>query len=103
MKAKNRSFEVARTRLKTRFFAKTGFFEYRVFECACLSMLAVVAGLLLAGPVSATEPVTGEKQQAAESTPAAKNAAPKIQLAILLDTSGSMNGLINQARTQLWR
>lgn len=28
---------------------------------------------------------------------------PKIQLAILLDTSGSMDGLINQTREQLWR
>jgi von Willebrand factor type A domain len=28
---------------------------------------------------------------------------PKIQLAILLDTSSSMNGLINQARNQLWQ
>jgi hypothetical protein len=28
---------------------------------------------------------------------------PKIQLAILLDTSSSMNGLIDQARNQLWR
>jgi len=27
---------------------------------------------------------------------------PEIQLAILLDTSNSMDGLINQARTQLW-
>lgn len=30
-------------------------------------------------------------------------APPLIQLAILLDTSGSMEGLINQARTQVWR
>jgi hypothetical protein len=30
-------------------------------------------------------------------------AAPKIQVAILLDTSNSMDGLINQARTQLWK
>ena len=29
--------------------------------------------------------------------------APKIQIAILLDTSGSMDGLIDQARTQLWK
>ncbi len=29
-------------------------------------------------------------------------AKPKVQLAILLDTSGSMDGLIDQARTQLW-
>jgi hypothetical protein len=28
---------------------------------------------------------------------------PKIQIAILLDTSGSMDGLINQTREQLWR
>lgn len=28
---------------------------------------------------------------------------PKIQLAILLDTSGSMSGLINQTREQLWQ
>jgi len=28
---------------------------------------------------------------------------PRIQLAILLDTSSSMDGLIDQARTQLWR
>jgi len=27
---------------------------------------------------------------------------PRIQMAILLDTSGSMSGLINQARTELW-
>ena len=28
---------------------------------------------------------------------------PVIQMAILLDTSGSMSGLINQARTQIWK
>ncbi len=28
---------------------------------------------------------------------------PKIQLAILLDTSGSMDGLIDQARSQIWK
>jgi hypothetical protein len=35
--------------------------------------------------------------------PSLKAPAPRIQLAILLDTSGSMQGLINQARTQLWK
>lgn len=30
-------------------------------------------------------------------------AEPKIQIAILIDTSGSMDGLINQTREQLWR
>ena len=29
--------------------------------------------------------------------------APQIQIAILLDVSGSMNGLINQARAELWK
>jgi hypothetical protein len=31
-----------------------------------------------------------------------KNANPKIQVAILLDVSGSMDGLIEQAKSQLW-
>ena len=34
---------------------------------------------------------------------AAKDKPPLIQMAILLDNSGSMSGLINQARTELWR
>lgn len=34
---------------------------------------------------------------------AAETADPKIQIAILLDTSGSMDGLINQTREQLWK
>jgi hypothetical protein len=38
------------------------------------------------------------------STPAfAADNQPKIQIAILLDTSSSMDGLINQAREQLWK
>lgn len=42
-------------------------------------------------PVAHTDPITG---------PAGR---PKIQLAILLDTSSSMSGLIDQARNQLWQ
>ncbi len=34
---------------------------------------------------------------------AAKHKRPLVQMAILLDTSSSMNGLINQARSQLWK
>ncbi len=41
------------------------------------------------------------QQEAAPASPVAEKAT--IQLAILLDTSGSMHGLINQARTQLWK
>jgi len=32
-----------------------------------------------------------------------RTAGPRIQLAILLDTSGSMDGLIDQARSRLWK
>mgnify|MGYP000515983448 CR=1 FL=1 len=38
----------------------------------------------------------------AEESPA-QEPKPVIQMAILLDTSGSMEGLINQARTHLWQ
>jgi hypothetical protein len=44
-------------------------------------------------PVAAASPVVG--------VPAVV-ARPVVQLAILLDTSGSMSGLIDQARTELW-
>ena len=42
--------------------------------------------------------VPGSLLQAAPDAP-----APKVQLALLLDTSGSMEGLIHQARAQLWK
>ena len=34
---------------------------------------------------------------------AAEDSVPKVQIALLLDTSNSMDGLIAQAKTQLWR
>ncbi|MCK4415138.1 MAG: VWA domain-containing protein [Candidatus Eisenbacteria sp.] len=34
---------------------------------------------------------------------ATQEETPRIQIAILIDTSGSMSGLINQAKTQLWK
>ncbi len=37
------------------------------------------------------------------TTAVAHEENPRIQLAILLDTSGSMEGLISQAQTQLWK
>lgn len=42
-------------------------------------------------PVAQIDPITAERSP------------PKIQLAILLDTSSSMSGLIDQARNQLWQ
>ncbi|MDX1962576.1 MAG: vWA domain-containing protein [Pirellulales bacterium] len=43
------------------------------------------------------------KNSDAKANTDAKAATPKIQVALLLDTSNSMDGLINQARTQLWK
>ncbi len=40
---------------------------------------------------------------AAVTPPANYGAKPLVQVAILLDTSNSMDGLINQARTQVWK
>jgi hypothetical protein len=64
---------------------------------ACLTMFTVIAASLVGSGVHAAEPTAKETPKPAEAT------TPKIQMAILLDTSGSMEGLINQARTQLWK
>lgn len=53
-----------------------------------LIVLVVVVGLLV---IPATPAAAKKKPQ------------PLIQMAILLDTSGSMDGLIEQAKTQLWK
>lgn len=53
-----------------------------------LFLIAMMVGICSAGAVSTTEKVIEEK--------------PLVQMAILLDTSGSMSGLINQARAELW-
>lgn len=57
---------------------------------------AALAVVLLAVPAFAAD----EKAPIAHVDEAAK---PKIQVAILLDTSSSMDGLINQTREQLWK
>jgi len=62
---------------------------------AIITTLACLPLLLTAQekPASLTVPVTEQ----------AKKPAPRVQIALLLDNSGSMSGLINQARTQLWK
>jgi hypothetical protein len=62
-----------------------------------MKLLAALAAFSLTTPCFAAGPDT--LVAAAEPV----KVAPKIQLAILLDTSGSMDGLINQTREQLWR
>ncbi len=53
-----------------------------------LFLAAVVASTCFAGAAATDEKISEEK--------------PLVQMAILLDTSGSMSGLINQARAELW-
>ena len=64
----------------------------RVLRTLVVCSLLVGVGLL--GVASAAD--TAAK-------PEATAARPHIQMAILLDTSGSMRGLIDQAKTQLWK
>jgi hypothetical protein len=63
------------------------------------TLLAAAAAALTAAPCLAEDRVA--ERPAIESKVSA--ADPKIQIAILLDTSNSMDGLINQTREQLWR
>ncbi len=68
-----------------------------------------MAIMLAAQGVSAAEPKLppaakgSTEAQKKVSQKSDREDSPKIQIAILLDTSGSMSGLINQARTQLWK
>lgn len=61
---------------------------------------AIIAALAFALPLRADVPPAAPI--ADSSAPAAEPAGPRVQLALLLDTSGSMDGLIDQARTQMW-
>jgi hypothetical protein len=56
--------------------------------------VAAALGLLLSAPSRANPPVLAE---------AKTDQAPRVQLALLLDTSNSMDGLIDQAKGQLWK
>lgn len=61
---------------------------------------AVILAVLACGSLTfAAEPTPGPAP-AAEVVPS--DSRPLVQVALLLDTSNSMDGLINQARTQLW-
>jgi hypothetical protein len=62
--------------------------------------LLLVAGSIVAVNTINHEEITPKNIEA--GPPAAKKFAPKIQVAILLDVSNSMDGLIEQAKAQLW-
>ncbi len=61
------------------------------------ALLAAVAWPIATGGQPAAPPPV-----ASVAAPAAVTTPPKIQLALLLDTSSSMDGLLDQARSQLW-
>ncbi|MGZ6143409.1 MAG: EamA family transporter, partial [Myxococcales bacterium] len=74
-----------------------------MLAAAVLAVLGLVA--FWPGEKADAKPVTHEQALAMKAPkkqgdPDAK--PPRVQLAILLDTSGSMDGLIDQARTQIW-
>jgi hypothetical protein len=58
-----------------------------------------LAGALVAAAGMRSQGSTGSTQ----GPPPAEHAPRKVQVALLLDTSNSMDGLIDQARSQLWR
>ena len=65
-------------------------------------LIAVLLCLVPVGASAQVAPEAAEPSKIAAPVPEPIE-RPVIQIAILLDTSGSMTGLINQARTQLWK
>ena len=59
--------------------------------------------LLLIATVLLSAALPGKSLPAPAGPSWQRGAAARIQLAILLDTSSSMDGLIDQAKTQLWK
>ncbi len=57
--------------------------------------------ILLAIAIAFTSWIPASASEALKTD--AKKRRPKVQIAILLDNSGSMSGLINQARSELWK
>lgn len=68
-----------------------------------LMMMAVAAAC--AGGILAARPLFAQEAARIALPAPAVPASPKpiVQIALLLDTSGSMQGLIEQAKTQLWK
>ncbi|MEK7413951.1 MAG: vWA domain-containing protein [Planctomycetota bacterium] len=68
-------------------------------------MRMLICSTTLSLILAATAPITAGESPTSGPSPSAAakvDAAPLIQIALLLDTSNSMDGLINQARSQLW-
>lgn len=63
-----------------------------------LAALATLSSTALAK--DGDDPRPADPKPASDTSPEASN---RVQIALLLDTSSSMNGLIDQAKTQLWK
>jgi len=69
----------------------------------------LLASLLAFTSLHATKPaipeilIPGQMTDSSTLHSTFKRTGPTVQIGILLDTSGSMNGLINQAKDQLWK
>ena len=63
--------------------------------------VAIVLGGIVVGSAAWAE--AEEKDDGPQTTDQQAQEAPVVQLALLLDTSNSMDGLIDQAKTQLWK
>ena len=69
-------------------------------KIAAISLFVITAAVVVFYPVREN---TANANNVTTIKPIAHIAKPKIQMAILLDTSGSMSGLIDQTRNQLWQ
>lgn len=73
--------------------------KHRMVRMATVGLaLAFVLGFVASASAASSSPTAS-----VAASPAATAAEERIQLAILLDTSNSMDGLIDQAKAQLWK
>lgn len=65
---------------------------------ACAALLSLTPAIARSGPAAEVN-----KADAPAPNPGPTDGQAKVQIAILLDTSSSMSGLIEQTKTQLWK
>lgn len=70
--------------------------------CAAMLMASVIATSAIAQDTKVTITVDRSKPDKVSQTPPFEGQRPSVDVALLLDTSNSMDGLINQAKRQLW-
>lgn len=75
------------------------------YQTLCLMFKLLLTSLLIFGPFFHCETTHMSSQPTVDPIfqPVSNNSHGKIQVALLLDTSNSMDGLIDQARAQLWK